>query len=191
MMSEERIRRGRDARLRIWDRLFHGVPVKLDALDAAILCGDPASSDERGAYVTLRACVVLSGSARQAIRCALRVAILYWFSNVGTRQAGDVGPLRPKRSAFRLGEAIGTGMTWDEAVAAMERKPVDFSAYLSLLEVLQEEYDVQWELAFPGAPPASIRVLAGSIGEAPFARQWTNVAREDVAPAAHLQTETP
>jgi hypothetical protein len=127
-------------------------------------------------------------SSRQAVRCALRIAILYWFSNLGERRGEGREPLEPKRSAFHLGEAVGTRMTWDEAVAAMKRKPIDFSAYLRLLEIVQDEYVAQWQMVFPGISPAPIDVLAGSIGEDKYARDWTLAPPPDGASRAGGET---
>jgi hypothetical protein len=172
MTAADKIRDGRLARLSLWNQLFHGMPIGADELDPTRLCGDSTSAEECAAYVTLRACVSVSSSSRQAIRCALRVAILYWFSNVGERRGEGRAALEPKRSAFHLGEAIGTGMTWDEAVASMKRKPIDFSAYLRVLEVVQAEYAKEWDKLFPGLPRAPIDALAGEIREVPFARTW-------------------
>ncbi|MCX6101425.1 MAG: hypothetical protein NTV92_08420 [Candidatus Bipolaricaulota bacterium] len=148
-----------------------------DELDVTLLCGDPASPDERAAYVTLRACAVLSSSSRQAVRCALRIGILYWFSNVGERRGEARAPLEPKRTAFHLGEAIGTGMTWDEAVAAMKRKPIDFSGYLAVLELLEREYARQWDAAFPHTERAPIAPLRGQIQDTEHAREGSPLHR--------------
>jgi hypothetical protein len=172
-MTTERTLRGRAARLSLWNRLFRGLPVGLGELDSGVLCGDLSSPDECAAYVTLRACAALAASERQAVRCALRIAILYWFSNIGEHRGDARGPLQPKRRAFHLGEAIGTGLTWDEAVAMMNRKPVDFSAYLWLLEVLETEYAIQWSATFPGTAPAPIDALSGQIQKSEHAKQWS------------------
>jgi hypothetical protein len=172
-MTAERILRGRAARLSLWNRLFHGFPVSSVELDLGVLCGNPASSDECAAYVTLRACVALATSERHAVRCALRIAILYWFANIGERRGHAREPLAPKRTAFHLGEAIGTGLTWDEAVAVMKRKPIDFSAYLWLLDVLEVEYARQWSATFPGKEPAPIDALSGQLREDEYAKQWS------------------
>ncbi len=165
-MTDARIRRGRAARLLLWNRLFHGVPVGSDELDLSILCGDPSSPEERAAFVLLGSCAALADSSRQAVRCALRIAILYWFSNIGERRGEARAPLDPKRTAFHLGEAIGTGLTWEEAVAAMKRKPIDFSAYLSILELLEDEYVRRWVATFPGTEPMpnAIRMPQGGDG---------------------------
>ena len=172
-MTPERILRGRSARLSLWNRLFHGLPVSPDELDSDTLCGDVSSPDECAAYVTLRACVTLASSARRAVRCALRIAILYWFSNVGERRGEAREPLHPKRTAFHLGEAVGTRLTWDETVALMKRKPIDFSAYLWILGLLETEYGKEWSAVFPGVDRAPIDVLAGKIHESQYAKQWS------------------
>ena len=173
MITPERILRGHAARLSVWDRLFHGFPVSLDELDPGVLCGAPSSPNECASYVTLRACTALARSERHAVRCALRIAILYWFANIGEHRGDARGPLAPKRTAFHLGEAIGTGLTWDEAVAVMKRKPIDFSAYLWLLEVLEAEYVKQWSATFPGKEPASIDALSGKLREHEYAKRWS------------------
>ena len=172
MASEDRIREGRLARLTLWNRLLHGVPVSLDELDLNLLCGDASSPDERAAYAALRASVVLSSSARKAIRCALRIAILYWFSNIGEHRGEARAPLEPKRTAFHLGEAVGTRLTWDEAVAAMHRKPIDFAGYLVVLELLEAEYARQWVAVFPDVLPAPILALRGNIQDSRYAQTW-------------------
>jgi hypothetical protein len=160
-MTDEKIGRRQEARLSVWDRLFHGFPVSLDELALDKLCEDVSVRDECAAYVVLRVCTTLSHSARPTVRFALRVAILYWFSNMGRCRGEACRPLRPRSSAFRLGEAIGTGLTWDEAVAAMKRKPIDFSAYLWLLEVLEAEYVREWSATFAGTDRRALRATSG------------------------------
>jgi hypothetical protein len=172
-MTSERILRGHAARLSLWNRLFHGFPVSFDELDPWVLCGAPSSPYECASYVTLRACTALARSERHAVRCALRIAILYWFANIGERRGDARGALKPKRTTFHLGEAIGTGLTWDEAVEVMKRKPIDFSAYLWLLEVLEAEYVKQWSATFPGTEAVSIDVLSGKIQEHEHAKHWS------------------
>lgn len=179
MASEDRIREGRLARLTLWNRLFHGVPVSLDELNLGLLCGDASSPDERAAYAALRASVVLSGSDRKAIRCALRIAILYWFSNIGEHRGEARAPLEPKRTAFHLGEAVGTRLTWDEAVASMHRKPIDFAGYLAVIELLEAEYARQWAAVFPDAPRAPILALRGNIQDTKHAKTWDILRRRD------------
>ncbi|MEW5825425.1 MAG: hypothetical protein AB1778_01210 [Candidatus Bipolaricaulota bacterium] len=139
----------REARLWYWNRLFHGVAVDELDLTPALLCADPQDASEARAFALLRACAALFASSRTAVCCALRISILYWFSNVGRRRGAAREPLRPKRSAFHLGEAVGTGLTWDEAVALMGHQPIDFSAYLKLLELLEAEVARQWTEHFP------------------------------------------
>lgn len=156
------------ARLALWNRIFHGVPVAVADLDVARLRGDPDRLEDCAAYVLLRACAVVSTEARLAVRQTLRIAILYWFSNVGERRGEERASLAPRRSAFHVGEAIGTGMTWDEAVAAMNRKPIDYAAYLRILEIVGEEYATQWEMQFPGRAPLALASL-GIIAREPRA----------------------
>jgi hypothetical protein len=175
-MTDEKIGRRQEARLSVWDRLFHGFPVSLDELALDKFCEDVSVRDECAAYVVLRVCTTLSHSARPTVRFAFRVAILYWFSNMGRCHGEACRPLRPRSSAFRLEEAIGTGLTWDEAVAAMNRKPIDFSAYLWLLEVLEAQYVREWSVTFPGTEPASISVLSGQLQKTEHAKRWDSVA---------------
>jgi hypothetical protein len=172
-MTSERILRGRAARLFLWNRLFRGFPVSFDELDPGVLCGDPSLPNECASYITLRACTALARSERRAVRCALRIAVLYWFSNIGEHRGDARKPLEPKRSAFHLGEAIGTRLTWDEAVAVMKRKPIDFSAYLWLLEVVEAEYVKEWSATFPGKEPAPIDALSGQLQKNEYAKRWS------------------
>jgi hypothetical protein len=142
----------RAIRLRYWNRLFRGLPVSSEDLDLALASwARTAPNEERRAFILLRACVGLFSTSRWAVRHALRVAILYWFSNVGTT-VGRRRTVRAKRSSFHLSDALGTGLTWDEAVACMGRKPLDFSAYLWILEVLEASYCKQWSEIY-GSPP--------------------------------------
>lgn len=108
------------------------------------------------AFILLRSCATLAESMRASARYALRIVILYWFSNVGERRGAGRAPLYPKRSTFHLGEVVGTGLTWDEAVAVMGCRPIDFSAYLWLLEVVEAEAARQWAIAFPERAPAGL-----------------------------------
>ena len=117
--------------------------------------------------------MALATSERHAVRCALRIAILYWFSNIGERRGDARKPLEPKRTAFHLGEAIGTGLTWDETVEVMKRKPIDFSGYLWLLEVLEAECAREWSATFPGAELAPIDALFGQVQKNEYAKQWS------------------
>ncbi len=158
------------ARLALWNRIFHGIPVAVAELDAARVRGDPERLEDCAAYVLLRACTVVATEARLAVRQTLRIAILYWFSNVGERRGEERASLAPRRNAFHLGEAIGTGMTWDEAVAAMNRKPIDYAAYLRVLEMVHEEYATQWQIQFPGRAPVALASLGVFVREPQVAR---------------------
>jgi hypothetical protein len=175
-MTDEKIGRSQQARLSVWDRLFRGFPVSLDELAVGKLCEDVSVRDECAAYVVLRVCTTLSHSARPTVRYALRVAILYWFSNMGRCHGEACRPPQPKSGAFRLGEAIGTGLTWGEAVAAMKRKPIDFSAYLWLLEVLEAEYVREWSATFPGTELSPIGELSGQLQETEHAKRWDSAS---------------
>jgi hypothetical protein len=177
-MTADKIRQGHAARLSIWNRLLHGQPVSLDELDLSLLCGDPTSDYERASYVALRACVALSSTGRQGIRCALRIAILYWFSSLQAADGQKRTVPAPKRSSFHLGNAIGARLTWEEAVAAMKRKPIDYSAYISVIEAVEAEYVRQWTAAFPGEKQASIAALRGALWEHPYARRWSAESAE-------------
>lgn len=171
-MTEANVQQYHLARLSVWNRLFHGQPVTIDELDVETLCGDTTSDNERTAYVVLRACVAITQSARQTMRAAFRVVILYWLSNVGEPRDVVRGPLQPQSTSFHLGEALGARLTWDQAVALMGRKPVDVSAYYWLLDVLRAEYATQWQAVFSGEPATLIKWLSGSIHEADHARGW-------------------
>lgn len=140
--------RTRMERLRYWNRLFHGIPVSLGEMDGALRRHvRNAPYEEKRAFILLRTCVRLTQTARPAHVYALRIAILYWFSNARS-SAAAAAPLNPKRSAFHLAEAMGCRLTWDEAVEKMGRKPIDFSAYQWMLELLEEEYRAQWTEVF-------------------------------------------
>ena len=167
---------GRDAdgarvlRLRYWNRLFRGLAVSIRELDRSFddLIRE-SDCDERRAFILLRACAGLFNSSRWAIRHALRIAILYWFANV------DVGGTRRRRvpaksSSFDLSDALGTGLTWDEAVASMGRRPIDFSAYLWMLELLEATYHRHWIEVFGQAPTGDRETMGaeGAEGHVPL-----------------------
>lgn len=168
----EKTREGRAARLSVWNRLFHGIPVSLADLDPETLSGDPDWPEDRASYVFLRACVVVSNFARQGVRYALRPAILYWFSNASEQRDNGRVLLRPTRTAFHLGEAVGTRMNWNEAVAAVGRKPLDYAAYTRVLEIVKVEYLKEWASLFPGMEPASIAPLFSQDRKTRFMRRW-------------------
>ena len=165
---------GRLARLSVWNRLFHGIPVGLADIEAAIHGGDPTWPEDQAAYVWLRACVVVSNTAYPAVRFALRPAILYWFSNARDEREGPHQPAVVRRWNFHLGEAIGTRMTWDEAVAAVHRKPVDYSGYVSVVGTVEREYRKEWEALFPGTRPPSVEPLFNPDRKTKFQRPWTS-----------------
>jgi hypothetical protein len=146
--------------------------VALEELNSADLLGDPDWPEDCGSYAMLRAFVVVSNAARAAVRYALRPTILYWVSNVSEQRDGGRMLRRPTGTSFHLGEAIGTKMTWDEAVAAVGRKPVDYAAYTRVLEIVQDEYLGQWASLFPGTEPVSIAPLFSQDRQTKFARQW-------------------
>jgi hypothetical protein len=170
--AEERILRGRAERLAVWNRLLHSVPVRVQELDFRRLCGTPSLPYEAAACVALRACAELTNSSGRTIQSALRISILYWFSNLSAASEAAREHLRPKCSAFHLQEAVGARLTWDEAVAAMKRQPIDRAAYAWLMDVFQAEYRRQWNALFRGTPTPSIAALSGSLCDDPHARNW-------------------
>ncbi len=172
LTPQESVLRGRAERLTLWNRLLHGAPVDPAELITERLCGNLASSEERGAYVALRACTSLSMVSSRVVMSGYRIAILYWFSNLGELRESARDHLRPKSTSFHLAEAIGARLTWDEAVEAMERRPIHPAAYLWLLETLQDEYVRQWGALFPSSTPASIAALAGLLHTDRYARRW-------------------
>jgi len=171
-IDEEAIQQARLTRLSLWNRLFHGLPVDADQLDTDRLCGDRGSSDECAAVVALKACAALAESARHSIHWAIRTAILYWFSNLGEFSPPTRARLQPRRSAFHLGEAVGARLSWDEAVAAMGRQPIEFAAYLWVLERVCAEYERLWRATFDSTEPVPIDILAGRISDSDHARTW-------------------
>ena len=170
--GEEKTREGRGARLSIWNRLFHGIPVSLAELDEESLLGDRDWAEDRGSYAFLRACVEVSNSSRPAIRYALRPAILYWFSNASENPGGSHVLLRPTRTVFHLGDTVRTRTTWDEAVAAVGRKPIDYAAYRRVLEIVEVECRSQWASYFSSMEPVSIAPLFRQERKTRFVRQW-------------------
>lgn len=178
-IDEEAVQQARLARLALWNRLFHGLPVCADQLDIDRLCGDRGSSDECAAAVALKACAALAESTRHSVRWAIRIAILYWFSNLGEFSPPARAQLQPRRSAFHLGEAVGSHLSWGEAVAAMGRQPIEFAAYLWVLERVRAEYDCLWRSTFDGTEPAPIDVLAGRISDSDHARAWSLAVSDD------------
>lgn len=140
------------ARLRGWDRLFHGLPVATAEVTDGLRLAPSVTATEAQAAAALLACIALAESARPAVVYALRVAILYWFSNLGDFSARARSRLLPRRSGFRLADAAGAWLSWDEAVAVMGRKPTDHAAYLWLLEHVEAHYVAQWTATFSSPP---------------------------------------
>jgi hypothetical protein len=142
----------RSLRLRYWNRLFRGLGASIEELDDGLrMWAQRATTEDRRAFILLRACVGLFVSSRWAVRHALRIAILYWFSHLGG-EGEQPRRVLARSSAFHLSDALGAKLTWDEAVASMRRKPVDFSAYLWILEYVEAAYQRHWEEVF-GRPP--------------------------------------
>lgn len=170
--AEERILSGRAERLAVWNRLLHSVPVRVQELDFKRMCGDLSLHHEAAACLALRACTELSNTSGRTVQSALRISILYWFSNLSTPSEAAREHVRPKSHAFHLQEAVGARLTWEEAVAAMKRQPIDRAAYDWLVEALQTECRRQWSALFPGTQAPSIAALYGSLCDDPHARSW-------------------
>ncbi|MEW5825877.1 MAG: hypothetical protein AB1778_03515 [Candidatus Bipolaricaulota bacterium] len=172
LATEERILSGRAERLAAWNRLLHGVPLPLRELDCGRLCGELSSADECAAYGALRACTALYDEAGRHLQSALRISVLYWFSNLGEELPTAREHLRPRCSSFHLAEAVGAHLSWEQAVEAMKRKPIDRAAYDWILEVLRHEHEHQWAVAFGERPCAPIDALSGPLSQNPYARDW-------------------
>jgi len=135
-----------------WDRLFHGLPVAVGDITEGLRLAPSVAASEAQAVAALLACIALAESGRPAVVYALRVAILYWFSNLGDFDAAARSRLLPRRRYFRLADAAGAWLSWDEAIAAMGRKPTDHAAYLWLLERVEAHCAAQWTATFSSPP---------------------------------------
>jgi hypothetical protein len=80
--------------------------------------------------------------------------------------------VRPTRTAFHLAEAVGTRLSWNEAVAAVGRKPLDYAAYTQVLEIVRVEYLKEWASLFHSLVPASIAPLFSQDRKTRFVRRW-------------------
>ena len=121
-----------EARLVYWSRLLHGEFVTVEDLDREILpLVRGAGIEERKAYTLLRACIDLACCGSAVVRRNLQVAILYWFSNMGSNQAGSNGDA--SLAGMDLHRIIGMKLSWREAAAAFGANPNDYSAYHRLL----------------------------------------------------------
>ena len=151
-----------DVRLVYWSRLLRGEFVSIDDLDQDLLpMVRGAALEERKAYILLRACCELACVGSPSCRRNLRVAILYWFSNMGNgSECGreDDTPL----AEMDLHRVVGMKLSWREAAAAFGANPNDYSAYHRLLAKLKEACDDHWRKLYG---PAMSSPFDGSGGK--------------------------
>ncbi len=116
--------------------------------------------EERKAYILLRACCELASTGSSACRRNLRVAILYWFSNMGNgceHGEQDDTPLADKD----LHRVIGIKLSWREAAAAFGANPNDYSAYHRLLAKLKKTCDDNWKQLYGSVMSSPFEVPGG------------------------------
>jgi len=140
-----------EARLAYWSRLLRGEFVTVEDLDRDILpLVRGAGVHEQKAYTLLCACSDLASNGSPSVRRNLKVAILYWFSNMGNgveRAETDETPL----AEMDLHRIVGMKLTWREAAAAFGANPNDYSAYHRLLAKLKDRCDEHWRNRFGSA----------------------------------------
>ncbi|MBN1859612.1 hypothetical protein JW848_10500 [Candidatus Bipolaricaulota bacterium] len=137
-----------EARLAYWSQLLRGESFTIEDLDREILpLVRGAGVDERKAYTLLRACCELASCGSSAVRRNLKVAILYWFSNMGNGEAPSESGDTPL-AEMDLHRIIGMKLSWREAAAAFGANPNDYSAYHRLLSKLKERCDEHWRQQF-------------------------------------------
>ena len=150
-----------DGRLVYWSHLLRGEFVSIDDLDQDLLpMVRGAAAEERKAYVLLRACCELAGVGSASCRRNLRVAILYWFSNMGNGSEYDKQDDTPL-AEMDLHRVVGMKLSWREAAAAFGANPNDYSAYHRLLAKLKQACDDHWRKLYGSALSSPFEVPGG------------------------------
>ena len=142
-----------EARIRFWNRLLLGEPVRQEELDHELLAETQSCGDEaRVALTLLRACVALQTEGSEATRRSLRTALYFWFSNSGSAMGEQAFCANDACDVLGL---MGRALTWREAASLTGSNPNDYSAYKRLVAKLKDEYTRHSELLF-GVTPAAV-----------------------------------
>jgi hypothetical protein len=137
----------RETRLSFWGRLFHGLAVAPTEIDREILSLVRNSSEgERIAFILLRACAAIGIDASPATKRTLRTAILYWFSNSGSKDGNTEDDIDLRHADLRA--IVGLHLSWRESALVFGANPNDYTAYHRFLQRLQEECTRQWIAVF-------------------------------------------
>ena len=133
-----------EIRLVYWQRLLRGDPVEISDIDSQLLgLVREATTDERRAFVLLRACVELFNTGSDAARRNLRGTLIYWFSNVGSRDESSTG------TGFTdIRDLMGRHLTWAECIREVGGNPDAYSARSRTVEKLQNAAKESWKELF-------------------------------------------
>lgn len=143
-----------ERRLLFWNRLLADDVPCVDELDRELLTETrDGCTEERTAFVLLRACVLLGIKGSPATKRVMRTALFHWFSHVGSQEIAD-----QEMSGGDATDALalmGRRLSWKEAAQLTGSNPDDYSAYHRFLKKLREECLVQWREVFgkATAPP--------------------------------------
>ena len=136
----------RDTRVLLWAELLESGDLSTDEIDRELLqLARGSSTDEKEAFVLLRAAAQLFDSGSDALRRSLRIAIVYWFSQVGSL---DEEAEPETLDLANLSDLQGTHLTWSECARRLGGNPSDYSAYSRTIQKLKDEVLTQWNGLF-------------------------------------------
>jgi len=130
-----------EARVAFWQRLLRDQAVEIREIDHQLLPLVRASaSEERRAYVVLRAAADLMSNGSEATRRTLRGTLMYWFSNTGSGDDRDCAI----DDYTDLRALIGRRLSWGECIRQVGGNPDAYSARSRLVDLLQTSIRQHW-----------------------------------------------
>jgi hypothetical protein len=147
----------REERLELWDDLVRGRPVSKERLRSVLLpVSREVSGNEKLCCALLWAAARISREASPAMRRNLTALLRYWFSQEGV-PGQPAGFDRCSLAGAGLGEVMGLGLSWPEAMESVGGNPKDYTALVRVTALLRKECLVAWKEMFGESVP---RVLA-------------------------------
>ena len=141
----------RDTRILLWAELLDSGDLSTDEIDRELLqMARGSSTDEKEAFVLLRAAAHLLGSGSEALRRNLRIALVYWFSQVGSL---DEEVETENLDLANIADLQGTHLTWSECARRLGGNPSDYTAYSRTIQKLRDEVVKQWNGLFGEGMP--------------------------------------